>query len=240
MKWSTVLIMLLIVYLLLFTSLDGDRLTTYEELSKGTNPFIADTDRDGLNDSYEVGNPKLDALSKDVLVEVDYDAGKKPRGDFNNIKQLFANAPVDNVDGSKGIDLHINIDDRVYVDEKYSVSDYRGTQPSYDNKEAIHVVVVDDVRRKNDDVGGVAILGTNGALVQGDDYNRLSFVVLHELGHQLGLTPADFDGVDSKSYSSKEYNSVMNYNCNSVCDLTFSNSEPFNDWEHIENTLSER
>lgn len=240
MKWYTIIIVVVIIFLLLFSSPDGDGLPTYKELNKGTNPFLADADMDGLNDGFESSNPTLDPLSKDILVEIDYDRGEKPRNNFENIQRVFRNAPVENVDGSTGIDIHIKIDDQISIADRYSPSDYRRSQPSYDNKKAIHAVVVEEVYGIGENAYGFAMPDTNGVVIQSESYDHLSYVLLHEIGHQIGLMPQDFTGIDSNAYSTSEYSSVMNYNCIDTCGLQFSNSPPFNDWEHIEKTLSER
>jgi hypothetical protein len=45
---------------------DGDGLPTYRELELGTDPFIADTDEDGLNDGEEVRVWRTDPLNRDT------------------------------------------------------------------------------------------------------------------------------------------------------------------------------
>lgn len=72
-----------------------------------------------------------------------------------------------------------------------------------------------------------SISWVDGSLSKG--FERVS-VAVHELGHSLGIGSSSFDGVDSETYSAQEYDSVMNYNQD---EITFSEGEPFDDWERI-------
>jgi hypothetical protein len=58
---------------------------------------------------------------------------------------------------------------------------------------------------------------------------------MHELGHQIGLMPSDYEGIDSRDLSYTEYTSVMNYNA-PLDTLQFSSTGSFNDWKHVENS----
>jgi hypothetical protein len=87
-------------------------------------PPGADTDGDGLRDSWEEdgvdvdgdGTPDLDLPSmgsdpdhKDVFVEVDHMAGHEiPNAQIARVVQAFADAPVANPDGQSGITLHVD------------------------------------------------------------------------------------------------------------------------------------
>lgn len=70
---------------------------------------------------------------------------------------------------------------------------------------------------------------------------------MHELGHALGLSPSDFEGIDSKKYSFGDYPSAMNYNASVdkswlnklnylypfVDYYGYSNNNAFDDWAHL-------
>lgn len=49
-----------------FIDPDGDGLSTQQELEIGTNPYIADTDEDGISDGSEVNTHKTDPLNRDT------------------------------------------------------------------------------------------------------------------------------------------------------------------------------
>lgn len=87
----------------------------------------ADTDRDGICDKWEIEGIDIDEDGtidfdlpawgvdpnhKDAFVEVDRFAGETvfPLG---SVVSAFANAPVDNPDGTAGIKLHIQIDEEI-------------------------------------------------------------------------------------------------------------------------------
>lgn len=98
---------------------DGDGLTDAFEVKIGTDPRSADTDKDGLEDWLEV-NPKQmfppehypSPKQMDIYVEVQYMlAGDHdhavPQEAKEEIIKIFAEAPVENPDGSHGIRLHL-------------------------------------------------------------------------------------------------------------------------------------
>jgi len=82
-------------------------------------------------------------------------------------------------------------------------------------------------------------------------YTALASVIMHEMGHSIGLSPVDFEGNDNITYGFwlfptkayrntwTNYRSVMNYQCIYNMDLLDysdgSNGEPYdqNDWENI-------
>lgn len=89
--------------------------------------------------------------------------------------------------------------------------------------------------------GGKAYGAGNGAWVLsscGDQpRQQTTRIILHEFGHNLGLTGSDYTGIDSTDVSFNEYRSIMNYN--GLQYLGFNDGEPFDDWEEINNTMSE-
>lgn len=100
---------------------DGDGLSDALERKLGTNLSSVDTDRDGIDDWFEA-NPSKQVFigaehypspaKMDVYVEVQYmlasdHSHAMPLEAKERIIQLFANAPVKNPDGTRGIRLHI-------------------------------------------------------------------------------------------------------------------------------------
>lgn len=113
---------------------DGDRIPDVFELGDcsaasggfvGSDPNLADTDSDGINDGDEVfgtlGGLDLPAFGcnpcrNDILVETDWvyasgaavDRNKLHINQVDRVVAAFANSPVTNVDGSSGISIHID------------------------------------------------------------------------------------------------------------------------------------
>ena len=61
---------------------------------------------------------------------------------------------------------------------------------------------------------------------------------MHELGHSLGLSSRDFDGIDSDRYTPGEYRNVMNYELHSEY-YGYSSGEPFDDWRALKAQFNE-
>jgi hypothetical protein len=116
------------------SDIDGDRIPDDFELNdcsfqsgafSGSDPLVADTDEDGIEDGDEVfgtlAGLDLQAFGcnpcrKDILVETDWvyangasvDRNKLHGNQVYRIVEAFANAPVTNVDGTTGITMHID------------------------------------------------------------------------------------------------------------------------------------
>ena len=72
-----------------------------------------DTDCDGAVD-YDLSSFGVDPDRKNLLVEIDYMENHQPRADdLTRIANTFANAPVDNPDGSTGIDATFIVDQQL-------------------------------------------------------------------------------------------------------------------------------
>jgi hypothetical protein len=96
-----------------------------------------DSDGDAIPDSWEKNgidinqDGKIDLTlndadyeHKDIYVEVDYMDGRSfLSGAQNDVKRAFANAPVDNPDGSNGINLHIDVDELLPYREVLNLDD---------------------------------------------------------------------------------------------------------------------
>jgi hypothetical protein len=78
-----------------------------------------------------------------------------------------------------------------------------------------YCIFAHDITYDGTEVGGVANSGHAGHLSVSNAANTKNIqakYLLHELGHTIGLHPADFDGIDDDLYTAAQYPSVMNYN----------------------------
>lgn len=230
------------------TDTDDDGLLDGEEVNEyGTDPTVADTDGDGLEDGEEVNNDALsdaDPLQKDVFVELDYAPGHKPASsELAAVEQAYDDAPVDNPDGTTGINLHVEIDEEVPFDSTVDSEDVRERMEDHfdhDGDGYRYGGAVNDAtyESRSRAIGFSAGCYRNGAFVfETEDNGGTADIFMHELGHSVGLDGDDYTGIDSQSIAYSEYTSVMNYNHRSQ-ELVYSDSDPFDDWGHIEDTLS--
>jgi len=209
------------------TDSDGDGLADAAERRRGTDPTDPDTDGDGIPDGLEVTAselyPDADPLEQDIYIEVDATGDKRiSAGAIARVETTFADAPVDNPDGTHGIDAHVLVDDRG-LSANDTVYSHNRTGPRND---------IYDFRDRAFDARGTGyyyVLLTDNAAYDGDasyvGAGRPGVVVMqtfespkltaslfmHELGHAFGLD-ASADGIDAETYSTREYDSVMNYN----------------------------
>jgi len=207
---------------------DSDGLEDGRELELGTDPTVADTDDDGLGDGAEVlateTLPGADPLHRDVFVEIDYMAGERPEDAMlDRIEDRFASAPVSNPDGTAGIDLHLRVDEEVPRRERIvaanrpgelnDIFDYRDRYSQLDQRGHFYGLVVDSLQYPNAsvrDLQGYA-LGDFFASENPADPGVQDSVVMHELGHVLGLGPWRHPGIDSRRIPFEAYPSAMNY-----------------------------
>lgn len=236
------------------TDTDDDTLADGREQELGTDPTKGDTDTDGLWDRYEVATSgplgAADPLRRDVFLELDYMKGEKPDpGAIASVKEAYANAPVENPDGTTGITLHVVVDDEVRHENTTTGRDrdvlmYKHFD--HPNQGYHYAVAVDDARTKDGrNVAGLATSAAeNGQFIfetdnpSGGDYRRnvQASLFMHELGHSVGLVPHAFAGIDSYDYAYERYPSVMNYNAPEDA-LTYSKGSAFDDWAYLESNL---
>jgi hypothetical protein len=221
----------------------------------GTDPTDRDTDNDGLADGYEAAESgplsEGDPLRRDVFLEVDYMASEKPNPEaIDAVQEAYANAPIENPDGSTGITLHVVVDDEVEHEAPTTMTDL--TVIMFDNfdhnEQGYHyAVAVEDVEREDGtNLGGLARSGSdNGQFIYQTDYPESdrayptdveASLFMHELGHSVGLGSYQFEGIDSREFAYENYSSVMNYNA-PYDELSYSSGEPFDDWGYIESNL---
>ena len=236
---------------------DGDRLDDCVETGTlvyvspedtGTSPDSSDTDGDGLDDGDEVLGttdgldlPGLGAnpLRKDIFIEYDWLDDSNDCGAHSHrvtpevaerLVRAFAEAPVDNPDGSTGIVVHQDYgqggnmtggnlvpDDDGFIDGGVT----NGLDADFDAKKSAHF---DPARRGyfhyailahrylggSTSSSGVAELPGDDMIVSLQCSLSPRFVantIMHELGHNLGLRHGGNENCNYKP----NYNSVMNY-----------------------------
>jgi hypothetical protein len=221
---------------------DGDGLTDGAEVHEhGTDPTDPDTDGDGLADGVEVAASDdtgvvapddtgtaapegADPLRMDVFVELDYMAEAEPSpAAIALVTEAYADAPVENPDGSTGISLHVVVDDRIPTDDRTEWAEMDGLIAEHFDREGMgyrYGVAVLDVRANGTDAAGAAVSGAeNGQFMfetvpaaETNATRRTASVFMHELGHSVGIASGTFEGVDSEAVWYALYQSVMNYN----------------------------
>jgi hypothetical protein len=232
------------------TDSDDDALADPLEVDQyGTDPTSADSDGDGLRDGVEAASTgplaAADPLARDVFLELDYMRGERPSEDaIALVVERFANAPVENPDGSTGVTLHVVVDDAVPREPSTSELDsLRLRLAHFDNESRgyHHALAAADARLADTTVAGFATTGH--AVVQtsggdGDAYTTRgqAHVLMHELGHALGLSADRYAGIDSYAVSYARYPSVMNYNAPWE-DLGYSTDGAFDDWASLETNM---
>lgn len=148
-----------------------------------------------------------------VFVEVDYMEGCNPEPTVNRTVAAFADAPVENANGSTGIDLHVTIEEEVpraaivtpaetQLDapsaQQYRKQAHHRADRGYHYVLFVHNAGPFDGFRHADDELLIVECGS------GDTF-------MHELGHALGLSSTD-PAIDSRSVDFEAYPSTMNYN----------------------------
>lgn len=213
-----------------------------EVLELPTSPTNNDTDGDGLGDGSEVNNEALsdaDPMRMDVFVEVDYMAGHRPsRSELSSVQQAYADAPIENPDGSTGVSLHIGLGDSIKQASTTSPADLgmlKRDQFNHSREGYHYAVAVRDVQSSSGaDITGYAI--GNEFMFETSDDSGSATVFMHELGHSVGLDRGVYEGIDSEKVPYSEYRSVMNYNSRYPT-VRYNDGEPFDDWEYIENNI---
>ncbi|ABB77935.1 hypothetical protein [environmental halophage 1 AAJ-2005] len=252
---------------------DADTLTDGGEIATDTNPLVADTDSDNLDDGIEIQvessptNPDTDAdgfhdgaelkydslenaspTQKDIFIEIDSTPTVSlPEEDIQRLEQTFESAPVDG-----GIELHIIMGDQsVKIPPTGNLTRYFGqyleSEFDHQGRGYHHVTIVSEIDfgKPKYNLAGLARSQTSdGMLVKAKPHGGTGSVLLHELGHHIGLSNHGvFDGIDSSTYSSEEYPSVMNYNRNAETEYSYSggphSSTEFDDWARIEQSLNQ-
>ncbi len=190
---------------------DSDGLPEWAEIALGTDPLRRDTDGDGLLDGWEangVNGLNLPALGanprhKDIFVcvqrfeDVNEDHVKR---EMQRVVEFYANLPVDNVDGKRGIALHPIFLPPMSVKEQ-------GGKGWWENGDKFlpkeHRAVCHWMQVTNSGGGQSSMMGIMGSC----GAHALYATFIHEFGHQLGL---DHTGQWSPAWCPL-YTSLMNY-----------------------------
>ena len=173
----------------------------------GAAPAIAkDSDHDALPNSWEKGktpsglNLKMLGASprhRDIFVQLDYgSAAAKQQTTCKGLDQLytaFKKAPLSNPDGKRGIALHLDAG-KTCPSRKYNLGgsrvasissciDYGGLQQAF-AENRVHVFHLAGVISGCVGEGGTA---QESNILSINDVQYMPFVLMHELGHNLGL-----------------------------------------------------
>lgn len=254
---------------------DGDGLTDSEEIKTyNTDPTKKDTDGDGLTDGEEINlqqnnsgmQADVDPLQRDIIIEIDtMEQTNVDSDELTTIKESFEEAPIDNPNNSTGINVHFKKGQTVPIETRTEFESYYKEQQYKDHFETDgygtrHILIVNDARIGDTNVGGATQVSSDVIIVQYYDKKDLTgSTIMHEMGHSLGLDPNTFDGVDNQKYSIEEYPSIMNYNYYTNCETNWKGTETtcndktgdelytystgtqgtndFNDWAHIEENM---
>lgn len=92
---------------------------------------VRDSDGDGIPDCWELNGvdvngshlsfPGANPYHKDIFVEIDWMPGWQPaQAALDQVTQAFATAPVNNLDGTTGVNLHLTLDEQINGNPAYS------------------------------------------------------------------------------------------------------------------------
>lgn len=210
---------------------DGDSICNAAETRYGTSPYNSDTDGDSLSDAAEIFGSNgvdiryygADPLRKTLLIEADYyNAFKPDQAAIDQVVQAFADAPVSNPDGSTGITLAVDLDDRISsADEDNNLSPVWTDVDVIKNKyfpsrrsKLFHYALFAD-RHSGGTSSGISrgipahdfVVTLGGWSVPGGTTQQQAGTLMHEFGHNLGL----FHGGDENQNRKLNYLSIMSY-----------------------------
>lgn len=222
------------IYLCPYGSIDsdGDSVCNAAEIKYGTNPYNSDTDGDRISDAAELfGSAGVDLvyygadpLRKNIFIEADYYAAMKPsQAALDQVIQAFADAPVSNPDGSTGITLTIDLDDRISsADEDADLNpvwtDFDVIKDKYfptRRSKLFHYTLFAN-RYNGGSSSGISrgipahdfVVSLGAWPVSGGTVQQQAGTLMHELGHNLGIRHGGNENLNQKI----NYLSVMSYN----------------------------
>lgn len=177
---------------------DRDLLADADELEAGTDPLAEDTDGDELLDGWEVEGespqgtplPEADPLAMDLYVEVNVVVGAASIDDYDLVERYFSRMPIENPDGTTGIDIHVEEGEGVNESIEFDGDNYWDVAHNYaepltaDRRRTHHSVLI--VPFETDDAWGWGDSPGRDAVVSGaisDQHQRE--VMVHELLHNV-------------------------------------------------------
>lgn len=187
-------------------------------LPNSTESVVEDTSGDGypdrlLEDASPLASHDPDPDRRNVFVEVDYMEGCDPQPAVEQTIEAFAEAPVENPDGSTGIDLHVTIGEEIPRAalvtptesqlQTPSAVDYREQTFQRDGLGYHYMVFVHNAGPidgfRHDGDADISVVECDS----GDTF-------MHELGHTLGID-SSVPVVDAHDVPHDKYPSTMNY-----------------------------
>jgi hypothetical protein len=179
--------------------------------------------------------PGSDPTRYDVYLEVDVAPGCSVDEQVARTVAAFADAPVENPDGTTGVTLHVergghDVRGPVFLAERPDGRSLASVRAEHFDNDGYgyHYTVVADATRT-----GYAGVHRNATTIvtcgSGDTF-------AHELGHSLGLDGAAYEGIDNATVDFAAYPSVMNYNARGQV-YRYSNGtagpRDFDDWAYV-------
>lgn len=234
---------------------DEDGLPYNKEVAIGTDPTIADTTGDGFTDGYAYKTEGLSATKPNILVQVSYTEDVNVEAIRNAepyLKEVLGSNVVENPTGKTGFNIKYVVDEEPTEvdDEVVYLNEYHDeyAQKSFDKKGKgyFHIFVAPKVSIERGRVGGVTT--RNGMLIgTRESGEQMAHLILHELGHKMGLVPSEYRAIDSREVGWETYPSVMSYvpppcldnGCTIIERSVYSAGPPFNDWKHMYNHYDE-
>lgn len=245
------------------TELDtvGNGISDAKEVEIGTDPTKWDSSGDGYPDKLLYEKDGLEPTRLNVIVEAHHTSDSNIPKDMSELVETFDESPVTSDLGTKGINLKIYRSGELNKSGSVTLDQYINT--TYSNSRemsdigAHHALFVNRIPKdaEGTDVTGKTSSGIEGMLVESvsGESKHSKEVLMHEIGHQLGLWPWEVEGVDSNNYSWASYPSIMNYNspsctliqigtlqveaddCSSEETIRFADS----DWDVIQSKIEE-
>jgi hypothetical protein len=192
-----------------------------------------DSDHDGLPNSWEKGKTPqgldlkalgADPKHRDVFVEFAFSKNKVSPADIqcstlNHLVAAFKSAPLQNPDGTKGIDIHFDAGKGCGKHHDYDlggVSTFKVNNSGCANPSDFANVLAAKripVFHAGAVVADDQLCGAEGTASAGGDFDVkinggrdfFAYVVMHELGHVFGLDHGPFDGFSVMSGGSYYY-----------------------------------
>mgnify|MGYP002760761566 CR=1 FL=1 len=221
---------------------DGDGLRDREEVIEyHTDPLKTDTSGDGIPDSYAVDKEYLNPHRYNVTVEIDTDTETDFPDDLTKVKEVFDEAPVSSETGVKGINLNFIKDEKGIAPPNRSYDNIDDSHFDRNGYGVYHMYYTEEIPNQRAigytyESEDMLVVQHTGNELYSNSY--LNSVVSHEIGHNLGLLPDLYDGIDSESINIDTYYSVMNYNSRyNKIDYSHT-STGFDDWEFIQNNIT--